>query len=144
MDRSRPALALALAFAALAAMLGGCAHSGALRCGAGSRAMVQERLYFGTQRPGGTVSDAEWRAFVDEVVAATFPGGFTGWDAMGGWRGADGRPVREASHVLEVVHPAGAAMDAALASVAAAYNARFEQEAVMRVRVPACVAFEAP
>jgi hypothetical protein len=132
-----PALAVALA-----AMLGGCAHSGALRCAAGSQAMVQDRLYFGTGRPGGgTVSEAEWSAFVDEVVAPAFPDGFTLWNAAGGWRGADGNPVREASHVLEVAHPGGTAAAASIARVAAAYNARFAQEAVMQASVPACVAF---
>lgn len=137
MHLPRPALALALA-----AVLGGCAHvGGTLRCEAGSQPMVQERLYFGTQRPNGTVSDAEWSAFVDEVVATAFPDGFTTWDTAGGWRGADGHAVREASHVVEVAHPAGTASDAAIAKVVADYKARLDQEAVMRVRAPACVAF---
>jgi hypothetical protein len=139
MDRRRLALTLAAALA-----LGGCVHAGALRCAAGAQPMVQERLYFGTQRPrgGGPVSDAEWNAFLDDVAAA-FPNGFTTWDAAGGWRGPDGRTVREASHVVEIVHPAGgAAVDARVEALLAAYNARFDQDAVMRVRVPACVAFQ--
>jgi hypothetical protein len=142
MDRPRLALALAIAVA-----LGGCVHAGTLRCATGAQPMLQERLYFGTQRPrdGGRVSDAEWNAFLDDV-AAVFPDGFTSWEAAGGWRGPDGRTVREASHVVEIVHPTGAATDAAadakLVALAAAYNARFDQDAVMRVRVPACVAFQ--
>ena len=137
--RSLPVLVLATA-----AVLGGCVHADALRCDAGSRAMVQERLYFGTQRPAGTaVSDAEWRGFVDAVVAPAFPDGFTTWDAAGGWRGADGRTVREASHVLEVVRPsgAGAVAEDAVGKVAADYAARFGQEAVMRTRTATCVSF---
>ncbi|MGN6113411.1 MAG: DUF3574 domain-containing protein [Luteimonas sp.] len=138
MDRLRPALALATAVA-----LGGCVHAGALRCGAGTQAMVQERLYFGTERPrgGGSVSDAEWTAFLDDVAAA-FPDGFTSWEAAGGWRGPDGRAVREASHVVEIVHQADAAADARIEALGAAYAARFDQDAVMRVRLPACVAFQ--
>jgi hypothetical protein len=149
MDRSRrpasqrfPARWAALAFAlpAAALLLGGCAHTGAMRCESGMRPMFAERLYFGTQRPGGVVSDAEWKAFVDDTIAARFPAGFTTWDAAGGWRGADGHALREASHVVEVMHPAGTAPDAAVAATIGAYRARFDQEAVLRVRVPACVA----
>jgi hypothetical protein len=135
MDRSR----LAVVFA-VAALLGGCAHAPAPRCDAGLRPMVQDRLYFGTRRPGGVVTDAEWHAFVADVVAVAFPDGFTSWNADGGWRGADGRSLREASHVVEIVHPADARMDAAIADLMAAYTGRFDQEAVLRVRVPACVA----
>lgn len=130
----------ALAFAS-AAILGGCAHTGMMRCAAGSRPMVQERIYFGTQRPDGTVSPAEWASFVDDVVAPAFPDGFTTWDAAGGWRGADGRALREASHVVEVVHAADTTADAAIARTIADYEARFDQEAVMRASAPACVSF---
>lgn len=127
--------------AALAVIVAaGCAHTGAPRCDAGLRPMVAERLYFGTQRPGGVVSAAEWNAFLDDTIAARFPAGFTTWEADGGWRGADGRSVREASHVLEVMHPAGASADAAIDATIAEYRRRFEQEAVLRVRTPACAA----
>lgn len=123
-----------------ATLLAGCAHSGALRCNAGTRPMVAERLYFGTERPGGVVSDADWDAFVDDMIAARFPAGFTTWNAAGGWRGADGRALREASHVVEVMRPADATeADAAIDATIAAYKARFDQEAVLRVRTPACV-----
>jgi hypothetical protein len=136
---SRAATAAALVAGAIA--LGGCAHplTTASRCDAGARPTGAERLYFGTQRPGGLVSDVEWNAFVDDTIAPRFPAGFTTWDAAGGWRGADGHALREASHVLEVMHPAGTAADAAITATIAAYVSRFEQEAVLRVRVPACV-----
>jgi hypothetical protein len=111
------------------------------RCAPGERVMVNERVYFGTQRPGGEVSSAEWADFVDRTIAAGFPDGFTSWPAEGRWRGADGSIVREPSHVLALVHPGDAASDAAIAGILAAYKARFEQEAVLRVRAPACVAF---
>ena len=136
MDRKRLALTLAAALA-----LGGCVHAGVVRCAAGAQPMVQERLYFGTQRPGGEVSEAEWRAFVDDVVAVAFPEGFTSWDASGGWRGADGRSLREASHVVEIVRPVDARTEAAIARLMADYTGRFDQEAVLRVRVPVCAGF---
>lgn len=52
----------------------------------------------------------------------------------GQWRGADGRPNREPTFVLEVVHPARAAgIDAAIAAIIAEYKRLFRQEAVLRV-----------
>lgn len=122
-----------------AMLLGGCAHSGALRCDE-ARPVVVDRLYFGTERPGGVVTDADWEAFVGDTIAKGFPAGFTTWDAMGGWRGADGRALREASHVLEVMHPAGGREDDAIVAAIDAYKARFDQEAVLRVRSLACAA----
>ncbi len=135
-SRSAPVAGIALV---LAVGLAGCVHPGALRCDAGAQGMIAERLYFGTERPGGVVSDADWDAFVGDTIAARFPAGFTMWEAAGGWRGADGRALREASHVLEVMHPADASADAAIEATIAAYKARFDQEAVLRVRMPACV-----
>lgn len=114
---------------------------GTPHCMPGERAMVDERVYFGTQRPGGEVSGDEWADFVDRMIAAGFPDGFTHWIAEGRWRGADGSIVRESSHVLSLAHPDDAASEAAIAAIVSAYKARFGQEAVLRVRAPACVAF---
>ena len=125
---------------ALLAMTSGCASLAPARCADGEQAMVEDRLYFGTLRPGGVVSDADWAAFLETSVTPAFPDGFTTWPAQGAWRGGDGQVVREASHVLDIVHPGDAASAARIAAIAAAYQARFEQEAVMRVRTPACVA----
>lgn len=128
-------------FAALACVLlaaaGACATTSP-RCAPGEQAVVDERLYFGSQAPGGEVPDAEWTGFVEGAIAAGFPDGFTVWPAQGRWRGEDGRVVREASHVLALVHPADAASEAAIEAIVAAYEARFAQESVLRVRAPAC------
>lgn len=134
-----PLRRLCLASLACAVVLGttACATT-APGCAPGERAAMDERLYFGTQRPGGQVSEAEWAGFVDDTIAPAFPAGFTTWPAQGAWRGEDGRTVREASHVLAVVHPADAAAEAAIAAIIAAYQARFDQEAVLRVRAPVC------
>jgi hypothetical protein len=97
-------------------------------------------LYFGRSMPnGGQVSDAEWQAFVDEVVAPRFPDGFTVLDASGGWRGADGKVVREPSKVLVVVH--GARDEDDIEAIRAAYLQRFKQESVLVVEERARVGF---
>lgn len=47
--------------------------------------------------------------------------------------------MREASHVLAVVYPAEPQAEAAAQAIASEYKARFQQEAVLRVRSRSCV-----
>jgi hypothetical protein len=129
---------LAALACALLAATGACATTAPL-CADGEQAVVDERLYFGTQRPGGEVSEAEWAGFVEHAIAAGFPDGFTSWSAQGRWRGEDGRVVREASHVLSLAHRDDDASEAAITGIITAYKARFHQESVLRVRAPACM-----
>lgn len=102
---------------------------------AAAPATVADRLYFGRAIPGGgTVSQADWDAFLADVVTPRFPAGLTVWRADGQWRDESGVVVREESFVLELVHPAGPRFDAAVREIAAEYKRRFRQEAVMRVQ----------
>ncbi len=99
-------------------------------CGSVHLVEVQQidTLYFGTARPGGVVSDAEWKGFVEEVITPRFPG-FTEWSATGHWQGK-----REASHVVEMTHPQGGENDRKIAEIIDAYKTRFQQQAVFWVR----------
>src|SRR4051812_13233254 len=83
-----------------------------------------DTLYFGTARPGGVVSDAEWKAFVTEVLVPEFPG-FTEWNATGHWRGAE-----EATHVVQIAHFPGPGGDARVSRIVREYKRRFNQESV--------------
>jgi hypothetical protein len=94
---------------------------------------VADRLVFGRSIPGGgIVSDAEWDAFVREVITPRFPEGLTLWRAEGQWRDRTGETVREAVVVLELFHPGEAATETALQEIAEEYKRRFRQEAVLR------------
>jgi hypothetical protein len=130
---------------ALALALGACApavHANAPARVGQQEAWIADRLYLGRSMPGGgMVSDEAWAAFLAEVVTPRFPGGLTVLRGDGQWRDARGVLVREPSFVLEIIHPAGAAADAALDEIAAEYRRRFRQESVMRVRAPADVRF---
>ena len=97
--------------------------------------VVAERLYLGRNIADTLgVTDSAWAVFVKDVVSSRLPGGFTFWRAEGQWRGADGRPNREPTFVLEVVHPARAAgIDSAIVGIIAEYKRWFRQEAVLRV-----------
>jgi hypothetical protein len=105
--------------------------------------MVREVVYFGRNRPdGGTVADAEWQTFLDEVVTPRFPAGLTVVEATGQWKGRSGVVEQERSEIVTVFHAGDAAARAAIAEVAAEYRRRFRQEAVLRERTPTCARFE--
>jgi hypothetical protein len=125
----------------LIAALTGCASAVHPMCRSDERAWIEDRLYFGTTTPTGVVSDDERAAFLREIVTPRFPDGFTTWRADGQWRDGQGRILREASFVFDVVHPEDDASGAKIAAIVAEYRARHHQESVLRVRTPACVTF---
>lgn len=133
-SRAGNAIAIALATA-----LSGCATAPAPTCPAGEQAAISELLYFGMAKPGGTVSEAEWDAFVQTSVAPRFPDGFTVWPASGQWRGANGKVVSEATRVLSLMHAPNERSEAAARAIASEYKTSFQQEAVLRVRSYACM-----
>jgi hypothetical protein len=132
---------------AILAGLSGCLHApmhqaAVPACEAGDRAMVRDVLYFGRNRPdGGKVTDDEWQAFLDQVVTPRFPDGLTVTSARGQWRGASGQVETEASQVLTLLHAGDANARRRVAGIADEYKRRFGQEAVLRERSAACVAF---
>ncbi len=127
------------ALLACAQLLGGCASLPQPPCPPGEQSEVSDLLYFGTARPGGTVSAEEWSQFLQAVVTPRFPAGLTVWKANGQWRSAAGSTEREASYVLSLVHPESESSEAAIRSIVSEYKARFRQEAVLRVKTAACV-----
>ncbi|MGN6393686.1 MAG: DUF3574 domain-containing protein [Gemmatimonadales bacterium] len=105
--------------------------------------LVRDVVYFGRNRPdGGTVSDADWQAFLDQVVTPRFPAGFSVVEATGQWRGRSGVVEHERTEVLTVLHAGNETDRRAVAELAAEYKRRFHQEAVLRERTPACARFE--
>ncbi len=129
--------------AGLLLLLSACATPTApAACRPGSEMRGLAELYFGRNvgdAPG--VSDADWRAFLDEEVTPRFPDGLTVVDAAGQWRGASGAVVREASKVLTLVLSGQPDEAARLEAVRDAYKTRFRQEAVMMVERRGCVGF---
>ncbi len=122
--------------------LAGCqaAESGVACPLAGQSRMVDLKLYFGRDIPGGgLVDDAAWKRFAAGVLTPAFPEGFTTFDAMGQWRDPQkGRVVREPSFVVERVGVVnGAAVEAAMV----AYRTQFHQVSVGRVTMEVCAGF---
>jgi len=112
------------------------------QCEVGDTLLVRDVVYFGRNRPGGgEVSDAEWQAFLDDVVTPRFPAGLTVVSASGQWRGQSGAVEREQAEVLTVLHSGDEPARRAVAEVAEEYKRRFGQEAVLRERLSACARF---
>ena len=108
-----------------------------LATGCATQGIVVDRLFFGTSIPsGGQVSDAEWKAFVKDVVTPRFKDGLTVLEGDGQWLDPRGDLVREHVHIVEVAHHRDAASDDAIHAIADEYKKRFKQDAVLRVTEP--------
>ena len=111
-------------------------------CVAGEEPAVTDALYVGTSIPaGGEVTAEQWQRFLAEVATPRFPNGFTTWTTAGQWQDASGKLWKEGGYVLQIVHPASERDEAAIREVMSIYRTRFGQEAVLRVRSPACMSF---
>ncbi len=111
--------------------------------GCGERTI--ERLYFGLSTRGLEIPDQQWQAFLSQEVTPRFPDGLTVFEAYGQWRGEGGAIEREPARVVEIVHAADNSetinQSEAINQIVTAYKRRFEQEAVMVVRMPSAVCF---
>jgi uncharacterized protein DUF3574 len=130
-------------------LLAGCAANApppaqpTITCAAGDTVLVRETLYFGRNRPdGGTVSDAEWKSFLAQVVTPRFPHGLTVLNVTGQWKGAGGEVEEERSEVVTIFHPDDETGRRSVHEIALEYKRRFRQEAVLRERAPTCASFE--
>jgi hypothetical protein len=100
---------------------------------------VSDSLYFGTSKLDGVVTPEEWQEFVAKDVTPRFPQGLTSWQVSGQYLSARGVLQREQSYVLYVVHPDTPKYETAVHEIIERYRTRFQQEAVLRVRVSSCM-----
>jgi hypothetical protein len=110
-------------------------------CSAGQEKLRTAQLFFGRNvgaKP--TVSEADFRAFLDQEVTPRFPDGLTVMDGGGQWRGAENQLIREAAKVVLIVLPRTGA-SAKLDAVRAAYKTRFGQDSVLLITQASCVSF---
>lgn len=131
--------------AVVALMLAGCAGplpQAGLACrGHGAPAEVFT-LFFGRSMPNGTVSDAAWRSFEDQVIVPALPDGFTVLDASGAWMSPAGHATRhEATKVLVVALPARPGAAEPVERIRQAYQQQFHQELVGMTMQPGCASF---
>jgi hypothetical protein len=138
------------------ALLGGAVFCAGLVCGAetlGVRAQpapdqqcgtatsqIRTTLYFGLQRPKGSVSELEWQMFLRDEVTPRFPDGLTVWEAEGQWKGSDGSVGHERSKVLLLVHPDTRTARESLQTVIDRYRKTFDQQSVLWESARVCAA----
>jgi len=120
----------------------GCLSARTPACLPGEHPAVLESLYFGTAKPGGIVSPEEWTAFVKDIVTPAFPEGLTSWQASGQWQKSTGAIEYETLRILQLTHEQNMAKEAAIQRIMITYRHTFQQDAVMRVRSPACLSFK--
>ena len=108
-------------------------------CGDTSSAQLRTTLYFGTERPVGTVSELEWQIFLRDEVTKRFPEGLTVWDAQGQWRNPNGSTYQERSKVLLLVHADSPEARAFVLDVIARYRKMFDQQSVLWETARVCV-----
>jgi len=119
-----------------------CAGLNAGACGAGLMRMTQAQLFFGRDvERRATVSDEQWRDFLDQEVTPRFPDGFSVSDVTGQYRDQSGTIVREPSKQLLILTRDIGADETKLEAVRDAYKRRFNQESVLLVQSPVCAAF---
>jgi hypothetical protein len=106
------------------------------------KGMIEAQLFFGRDVEGrGSVSDGEWKGFVEGVIAKEFPDGFTVSDGEGNWRDPkSGQIVRERSKVVLIVAPERG-LAGRLRTISESYRSRFHQTAVGVVTREVCAAF---
>jgi hypothetical protein len=109
-------------------------------CGGSSSAQLRTTLYFGTNRPNGSVSELDWQLFVRDEVTTRFPDGLTVWDAYGQWKPPGGELTQERSKVLLIVHDDSAPARKSVLDVIARYRKMFEQQSVLWETAQVCVA----
>jgi uncharacterized protein DUF3574 len=115
-------------------------------CAASDSNWRRTELYFGTSVPGGggLVSDADWQAFLDQVVTPRFPDGFTVVQATGQYRESNGTLERdERTRIVIVLHPPRTLQEdqTKLDEIAREYVRRFHQDSVLRTDGDAQVQF---
>lgn len=95
---------------------------------------ARTELYFGTDKAGPDVTDAQFRAFVNRVVTPRFPDGLTQYDAFGQFRDSSGQIVKERSKVIILLYPVGDAerSSAEIEEIRDVYEDAFDQESVLR------------
>jgi hypothetical protein len=126
----------------LAVMLAGCRLSILDPAMAGARRMTRTELFFGRSiSGGGSISDHDWQAFVEDTIAPRFPAGFSVVDALGQYREESGTITHEQSKIVVLFHDRGVESIDKLDEIRAEYKKRFHQESVIRESSEVWVSF---
>lgn len=93
---------------------------------------VQDELYFGRNKPVGTVSERDFQKFLQNEVTPRFPDGLTVIDANGQFLGSNGI-IREKTKLLILIHFNTQEDNQEIQEIVDGYKKQFQQESVLRV-----------
>jgi len=102
------------------------------------------RLFMGRGSGGEeVVGEEDWAAFLADTITPRFPDGLSVIDVAGQGANADGTIERERTKMLLVlVPPSDETALNRMNEIGAEYKQKFNQNSVLRVITPACVAFK--
>lgn len=93
---------------------------------------VQDELYFGRNKPVGTVSERDFQKFIQNEVTPRFPDGLTVLEANGQVLGSSGI-IKEKTKLLILIHPNTQEDNREIQEIVDEYKKQFQQESVLRV-----------
>jgi len=127
--------------AAIPAQQGNAVIRGECTNGDKAQRWARTELYFGRGKPdGSTVTDGEFRAFLDNIITPRFPDGVTVLSGAGQFRGSSGMITREGSMFVILHYPAGEkSSNKRIEEIRDSYKKTFAQESVLRVDGESCV-----
>jgi len=112
-------------------------------CPAGTETWQRLEMVFGRNiSGGGRVSDADWEAYVEEVLSPAFPDGLSVVEAQGRWLSPSGERFNEDNFFVLIYVPAEVSPAQQVDAAIADYKSRFRQETVLFGAHPVCLAFK--
>ena len=112
------------------------------RAGFGAESFVRTELFFGLSRPGGVVSEAEFKEFVDSRVTPRFPDGLTLISGIGQFREASQAIIAEGAKLLILLYPRqDAEANRKIEQIRRDYKQTFQQQSVLRADEASSVSF---
>jgi hypothetical protein len=101
---------------------------------ANAQSLIQKDLFFGRNiAGGGQVSEAQFQAFVDNVITPRFPAGLTIFEADGQFLDSDNQVIKEPAQVVSLFVEDTPESDRSIQEIVAAYLQHFNQESVLQV-----------
>ena len=104
---------------------------------------ARTELFFGKDKPNGsTVTDAEFRAFLEDIITPRFPNGLTVLSGSGQFRDSSGMIKREGAVFVILLYPLGDKDSGPrIEEIRDSYRKAFAQKSVLRVDDESCVYF---
>lgn len=112
--------------------------------------MIKTELYFGNDislflrnigNAGDTVTNEQWKVFMEKYITPHFSDGFTVINGYGQWKNADGTITHENSKILILLHGNSVSENNKIDEIVYKYKYLFNQESVMRIDYEVNVTF---